>query len=288
MNERYALHHEGTWFYYLSGDALSAEVLADGVPMTGLGNTHRAGWWAADHEATVITLRKPRHPLTLSYRLRDPSTESERFPATLSTQDYQDRSGDDDDVFWRLYEPVTQEQEPEVTAVEGPWLRLDGEPPADDGRSWKANLPYALANRREYLHLFPGYMPGFREHMQEIIKALPHVRHVFEAKRGTLVYGLEVTLEVPFDQPVTEYRPARNRDGSPSRSRAGRTVPKMATRKLDLPVPYRIDGPDRATAAAEWDRREADLLAVIEGASVAACAACGGCGYVPTDAGVAP
>ena len=100
-----------------------------------------------------------------------------------------------------------------------------------------------------------------------------------------MVTGLDVTLEVPFDQPVTEFRPAHNRDGSRSRSRKGSTVTLMATRKLEVTVPYRIDGPDRAAAAAEWDRREAELIATVTSASIAACSACRGYGYVHTGPG---
>lgn len=291
MNERYALHHGGTWFYYLGGDALGCEALADGTPMTSLGQDHRAGWWAADHEAAAITLRKPRRPLTLSYRLRDRSALSQRYPAELSLEDWELRTSGEDGAdraaLYHLYESVTEDQDPEVTEAKGPWLRLDGEPPPDDGHSWTATLPSALGNRREYLHLFPGYMPGFRGHMTEAIKALPLVRYVLDATRGNQVYGLRVTLEVPFDKPVTDYQPARNLDGTVSRSRKGRTVQVMATRKLELAVPYRIDGTDRASAAAEWDRRKAGLLAAIEAASVTACSACEGRGYVETGPGAA-
>jgi len=282
VNERYVLHHDGMWFYYLGAAGLGAQVLADGAAMTELGRDHRAGWWAADHEAATVTISTPRHPLTIGYRLKDASTASERFPAELAVEDYEARRPQDGDVIFHLYERITQEQEPIITGDPGPWLRLEGQPRPDDGRSWMASLPYQLHNRGEYLHLFPGYMPGFRDHMQQVLKTQPRVRYVFEAKRLTQVYGLEVTLQVPFDQPVTEYRPALNRDGSTSRSRNGRTVPVMASRKVTLTVPYRIDGETRAQAAAEWNRREAELLATIASASVAACSACGGHGYVHT------
>lgn len=287
MNERYVLHHDGTWFYYLTpprapfGEVNSGEFRADGEPMI----LTRDNWWATDHEAKVITYHARLRPLTTGYRLKDASAESEMFPAELTSQEYHDRSGEDDDVMWRLYDPVTQEREPETTEIEGPWLRLDGEPPPSDGHRWTASLPSVLANHPEYLHLFPGYIIGFREHMKKVLQKLPRVRYVLDLKHGTQVYGLEVHLEIPFDQPLTEYRPALNLDGSVSRSRKGRTVAKTATRKLSLGIPYRIDGPDRATAVAEWDRREAEAIAAVEAASVAACSACGGHGYVPTGTG---
>lgn len=285
MTGRYVLRHEDSWFYYLPEVAHSfprgAEPRADGEPMTACATP---GWWSAGHEGAEITIVTPGRGVITGYRLDDPATASERYPLELTEAEYdQWRDLDDDELVFQLYSAVTVPGEPQAVPVDGPWLRLDGEPQPDDGRSWIAELPYELRYRTEYRHLFPGYLVGFRDAMGSIVKALPGVRFVLPAKRyagSSETVGFDVTIEVPFDKPQSEYKPARNLDGSRSRSRKGRTVPVLATRHLVLTVPYRIDAANRALAAAEWDRREAEIRAAVAEVSVAACSACMGHGYV--------
>ena len=285
MSDRYVLHDDGTWFYYLTEPRAryappGIEVLADDEPMHAC---ELDGWWRATHEATAISVVRPQPDRTTGYRLADPDAVSARYPASLTVDEYTERrnaSEAEGEVLYRMYERDTEPMPPTVEEISGPWLRLDGTPPAQDGRTWTAKLPAELSYRPEYLHLFPGYMPGFRDHMSELLKRQPHVQYVFDWKSGGQVYGLQVTLQIPFDQPVREQRPALNRNGTRSRSRKPRTVAVTATRRLDLPVPFRIDAPNRAAAVAEWNRLEADLLAVVADASVVACHACRGHGYV--------
>lgn len=281
MNDRFVLHDDGVWMYYL-GDDIPANYLqtplvpeADGQPMTQL---QQPGWWATDHEAATISVRKPVPPATVGYRLRDLSAASEKFPAYLTVAEWDVRD-DHPDVLWELYEAVIEPQPDEVITVDGPWLRLDGAPPPDDGRTWTPRLPDALRHRPEYHHLFPGYMPRFREHIKQLAERHPRKDIVlldFNGRRG-----VHITLRVPFDQPVTEYRPARNLDGSVSRSRKGKTVTVTARRELLLDVPERIAGANRAEAAARWDELTAHYQALLDEASVAACSHCKGHGYVP-------
>lgn len=286
MTGRYVLHHEGTWFYYLAvlaSHAVNGTPLADGEPMTPCGS---AGWYCTGREASAVAIRHLPCDEITGYRITDPETVSARYPAELSVAEWATRREDESEseVLWRLYDAVREPREPAVTPVEGEWLRMDGEPPPDDGRSWVAKLPYELQYRTEYLHLFPGYMPDFRERMTAMVKGLPRVRYVFDLKHwpNSAPHGLEVTVEVPYDKPQSEYRAATNLDGTRSRSRKGRTVTVLAARKLEIPVPYRIDGPDRAAAAAGWDRRETEIRAAVAEASVTACSACMGTGHVIT------
>ncbi|HET9893752.1 MAG TPA: hypothetical protein VFQ44_02350 [Streptosporangiaceae bacterium] len=277
---KYVLHHDGTWFYYLGRqyDFKFSRPHADGETMTQVWET---GWFSTDHEAEVISMVSQALGDVTGYTLDDPDRESVRYPRTLTPDEYSSRFDYDDDDRM-LYSAVRRAGTVIGRVVEGPWLRLDGEPPPDDGHSWVAELPYELQYRHEYRHLFPGYMPGFRDAMGQMIKSLPHVRYCFPAKRLEQQYGFEVTLEIPFDKPQSEYRPALNRDGSESRSRRGRMVPVKVTRRLEFTVPYVIKAANRAAAAAEWDRRETEIREAIAGASVAACSACMGHGYVIT------
>lgn len=274
VNTRFVLHDGDLWMYHLSDrNGHSQFALADGEPMTDLGG----GWWAADHEAAEVALSIPQPYRIVGYRLSKPDAESDRFPASLTPEEYCQRV-DADEVYYSLYVRETEQVPNEITVVEGPWIRLDGAPPPADGRSWRANLPSELRHRPEYHHLFPGHMPGLRDHIEELARANPRVRHVLVDYQGRR--GLDIGLEVPFDQPIYEYRPARNRDGGISRSRNGRNVAVTARRSLLLDVPQRVAGSNRAEAAAEWDRQVAEWTAAIDGASVKACSACRGHGHV--------
>lgn len=283
VNERFVLRDDdGTWMYFLGDDIPpvyhGAPIVpeADGQPMTEL---LQPGWWATDHEATAITLRRPVPAKTVGYRLRSLSAKSEQFPAELTVDEWRDH-GADRDLLWSLYTSVTEPQPDEILTVDGPWLRLDGSPPpVDDDRTWLARLPDALRNRPEYHHLVPGHMPGFRDHIEQLAKRHPRADIVLKDFQG--VRGIHVTLRVPFDPPITEYRPARNRNGAVSRSRKGKTVTVTAQRKLLLDVPDRITGATRADAAARWAELTAHYQALLDEAAVAACSHCRGHGYVP-------
>ncbi|TDD31679.1 hypothetical protein E1287_25805 [Actinomadura sp. KC06] len=281
MNERFVLCDGGLWMYYLGargklswrGEPIVPD--ADGQPMSRLS---APGWWATNHEATTITVRKPVPAKTIGYRLTDPMTASERFPNTLTLAEWESRSPND--VEWELYTAVTEPQPDEVITIDGPWLRLDGTPPpTDDDRTWVPRLPDALRNRPEYYHLFPGELVGFRDHIKQLAQAHRYKQFVFLDHKGKP--GVYVSLQVPFDQPITEYRPALNRDGSGSRPRKGKTVTVTARRELVLDVPHRIAGANRAEAAARWDELTAHYQALLDEASVAACSHCRGHGYVP-------
>ncbi|NEA22641.1 hypothetical protein [Actinomadura bangladeshensis] len=287
MNDRFVLHDDGVWMYHLGADIPTVYggglpvPEADGQPMIGL---QAPGWWATDHEAATITVRRSVPPATTGYRLRDDSAASTKFPAALTPDEWENHDADRD-LLWDLYTTVTEPQPDVVIAIDGPWLRLDGTPPPDDdSRTWVPRLPDALRNRPEYHHLFPGHMPGFRDHIKRLAERHRHVEHVFTDYQGRR--GLTVILKVPFDQPVTEYRPARNNNGSVSRSRKGRTVTVYARRELLLDVHDRtvIQGDARAEAAARWDEQTAHYTALLDEASVAACSHCKGHGYVPSGA----
>ena len=283
--QRFVLHDDGVWMYYLGDDIRPSYQHtpivpdADGQPMTAL---QIPGWWATDHEATSITARWPVPAKTIGYRLDDPDAASVKYPLDLSCAEWEQRSDDDDGEkirLWELYSRVTEPQPDESATIEGPWLRLDGTPPPPaDGRKWAARLPDALRYRPEYQHLFPGYLTGFREHIKRLAEQHRYKQFVFLDYNGQR--GISVILQVPFDQPVTEYRPARNQDGSVSRSRKGRTATVYARRELLLDVPERIAGVTRAEAAARWDELTAHYQALLDEASVAACSHCHGHGYV--------
>jgi hypothetical protein len=278
--DRYVLHHQGTWFLHIGYLSTGERIIVDGRPAD---QTQHAGWVATDHEPVEVVKVGPPQRQRVRYRLTEGMAPSERFPAELTIEDYVHRTGEDsttyDAAVASVYEAEWETLPAVVTPIEGPWLRLDGEPPPVDGHSWVASLPYALQYRTEYLHLFSGYLTGFPEAVAAAInKALglvglgPAAIGSAYVKHGTT--EVHLAKRVPFDPPVT--KPVR----------AGRrwiSEERTVTRYLDWKVPARIAGATRAEACAEWDRRIAEIVAEAKAATAAACGHCQGRGYISID-----
>ena len=276
VNQRYVLHHDGTWMYYVArvGDRpvqatwRGVALFADGQPMTSL----RDGWWATDHEAGEITAEIDRADEITGYRLADPDAESARYPAALTVEEFRAQADHDPDLLHSLYEAAREPREPLREVIDGPWLALEGEPPGDDPRDWRADLAHELTQRPEFRHLFPGYLTGFREHMKEALQR--RARYVFDRPGGQL----EVIVHLPYEPPVTRQVPEIGRNGRELKRK--RTVREEASRTLLLHIPDRVPGVNRAAAEAEWDRLEAEFLTAVDSLKVVACGHCRGTGVV--------
>lgn len=278
-------HPDGRWLYHLPTTLKwnAPSALADGQPMTRI--AEKSPWWSADHEATRITLVTANRPKPTGYFLRDTDALSVRYPAELTVEEWTDRiagaSDGEEEALYRLYRVETADQDPTETHIDGPFVVLDGtEPPAPGGPDWTVNLVDAITQRPEYRHLFPGYLSGLVEHVYKKINTMRYVRYCFNGFQG--VPGIHVTLEVPFEQPVTRWQANLGRKLQELKS--GRNVPVTVTRKLILPVPNRVSGLTHAAALAEWDRQVERWTGLIAEASVAACNHCHGTGHIPVGA----
>ncbi|MFD8384323.1 hypothetical protein ACFV2X_38375 [Streptomyces sp. NPDC059679] len=285
----YAIQHpDGRWLYHLPGDTQWGQpqrtgVYADGQPMTQL--TKDSPWWVTDHQAQRITATYQPNPKTTGYTLKDPDTASVRYPARLTVDEWkarrEDATDDEHERLWSLYQSVVEPQDEYEEEIEGSWVPLEGSEPRDsDSLPWIVEIAYGITQRPEYAHCFPGYIDGLRDHLHKLIKHRHGVRHCFDGYQGQP--GLHVTLEVPFDKPVTRWQARIGRNGQKLKS--GRDVPVTVDRRLVLPVPPRVHGPNYATAQAEWEQQVEFWLGIVEEASVKACNACGGTGHVPDGA----
>ncbi|MFB7649364.1 hypothetical protein ACFC0S_16100 [Streptomyces sp. NPDC056084] len=281
---RYALHlPDGRWAYHLPEPdrrpGTRTGLYADGETVKRLTPIvdAKGNWYTSDHLAEKITAVYQPLPETVGYELSDPTALSTRYPATLTPEEWNERSVDHDE-YWGLYKRVTRDRTPVEHVYEGPFLPLEGrQPPAPDEPQWRADLPIELTQRAEYRHLFPGHIPGLKQYLEGQIEQMPRVLYCFVDYQG--VPGIHVTVRVPFDQPRTKFRADTGRRGQPLKS--GRTVPVLVDRRLELPVPAAVPGPNYETALADWDRQVAFWLAQVEEAAVAACSSCDGKGYVP-------
>ncbi|MFE9812348.1 hypothetical protein [Streptomyces sp. NPDC005548] len=276
----YALRHpDGRYLYHLPTPdefryTQHTGAFADGQAMQALSS----GWWAADREATQITATALPQAKTTGYKLRTPDVESVRYPATLTPDAWEYRTEDEDNL-WELYTSVKEEQPPAIEYVyDGPIQVLDGrEPPRADEPQWVASLPHVLASRPEYLHLFPGHIPGLTTHLMKVFEAMPRVQHVFVNFQNRP--GVYVSVRVPYDEPQTTWRADIGRKGQKLKS--GRTVPVMVSRSVTLPISDRVAADTYVEALALWEQQVAYWTGVVEEATVAACSHCDGKGYVP-------
>lgn len=278
----YALRHpDGSFLYHLPKPDTSdfkyetlTGAYADGQPMERL----HGDWWSAPSEAGELKVTAQPRPKTVGYRLTDPAAESVRYPAALTLDVWQERRDREGDTLWELYDSVQEDQPGLEYVYDGPVMVLEGrEPPGPDDLQWKAQLPHTLASRPEYLHLFPGRIPGLRAHLYEVIKGMPRVRHCFDGYHGYT--GLHVVVEVPFDKPQTRWQADLSRRTSKP-LKTGRNVPVVVTRNLNLPVPASVPGENYEAGLRNWGQQVEFWLSVVRDASVAACSACNGTGHV--------
>lgn len=277
-----ALAHEGRIYYWLPGItthsggrwiARAGDLEEELTRLEGNLNV-RTNWWAGTVDAEQLVLVRPQRPRTVAYRLTDPTTESVRFPAEFTPEQWQERlgAGGEDSPEYALYDAVTEPVPDVVTVHEGPWLRADGPPPPADGRAWFASLPSELSRHRALLHLFPGELGGFREHLAARLKEIPNVDGVYTSS------GFSVSVQVPYDPPRFAWKGRLLSSGKRSK-REGREVQQLHRRFEEFRPPDRVAGVNRADAAARWDALVEEWVALItEMATARPCSACNGTG----------
>ncbi|MEY9839525.1 hypothetical protein [Streptacidiphilus sp. EB103A] len=283
--EQYALAlPDGRWLYHLPPERGQAhqliEMRADGQTMT----RWNAGshWWATDRQAQCLTALLQPGPEIIGHRLREPDAVSERYPGELTPEQWRDRqavgSREERDVLYELYSPLSRDQEPTEHELPSPVRVLEGcEPPGPGDPPWVASLPSSLANRPEYLHCFPGRIPGLRAHVKAQVQAMRHVAYCFDGSAGE-PDGLYVGIRVPFDRPKSRWQPDRGRRGQDLKR--GREVPVLAEQRMYLPVPADVVAPTYGEALAAWHQQTAFWIDIARAANVKACNGCGGRGYV--------
>lgn len=279
----YALKHpDGRHIYNLPlpskktgfGAPRIVSLTADTQEMTHL----RGDWWTAPNAATRFTATFQPKEVVTGYALDDPSAESSRYPATLTPEERRDRPDGEDEILWQLYSPTLTKIPGETHTWDGPVVYMEGrEPPQGDEPQWIADLPHQLADRPEYLHLFPGRIPGLREHVYQILDRRPGILHCFKNYNGNS--GIHVAIEVGYDKPRTRWlRNISRRTGKPLKT--GKNVPEKVTRRIDLPVPTQVTGENYEQALTEWNRQVEFWIEVVDSATVKACSACNGTGHV--------
>lgn len=278
-------HPDGRYLYSVSTGAARSSwgpanrllygKLADGTTVAT--NHLRDTWYASENELASIVVETARPNETIGYKLNDSSALSVRFPEKLSPEEFQTRCDEDDELFYSMYDRITQSVAPTRETFEGPWPVMEGREPPNPGEPrWIAKLPYELSQRPEYLHLFPGSIPGLKEHLHEVVKGLPRVEHCFDGYKNYT--GLHVTVMVPYNPGMTNWVRYTGSSGKPLKR--GRNVTQHKRRVLQLPVPDRVTGENYEDALRKWDEQVQYWVGVVEDASVTACGHCMGDGFI--------
>lgn len=284
--DQYAIHHpDGRWLYYLpnphhQSESLRKGVFADGDPMTAvdLGGRYSSGWWATHRQAGEITAVYGSYATVTGHRLRETAALSERYPATLTPEEWRDH---DDDNMHRFYETLTEPAEDKTHVYDGPFVVLESAGPAHTGDlAWVADLPASLSQRPEYAHCFPGYIPGLVSYVRELAQRMPHVEHAFVANRPGDPPGIKIHIRVPFADPKYTFVHDTNHQGR--KLKRGREIAQTVTDSFHLPVRDRVHGADFAEARRKWDEEVKMWTSIVRGADIAACNTCDGKGRITT------
>jgi hypothetical protein len=268
--QRYALAADGGWWYFLDGtagygrwrDPEGTKVVGpDDEPLT---PGERPGWWfaAGDRLASATILSAGTRPLLRADRKEGTETLLDSvLPATLTPEEWAEKRevGMDDEVsatallYRSAYVPVHGERTIIRSEVDlSDCIELVAHPPGaiPAGATWHSNLPYELRERNEYLHLFPGYLTGFRDVVAKRLSQLPHVSSYNQSD-------------------FTVFAPVK-----------GQTCEMVKAGYIKSP-PYRIDGDNLDAAAAQWGRFLASYVEKVEASTrTGTCPTCKGTGDV--------
>lgn len=294
MSERYALldlpdgpdDGEARWWLYLQTSG-GTPYLNDREMTPGA----VAGWWsspvgglAEQPDTWTVEVEKPGGTVTTHY-VRTLETSDDAYPEQLTVEQYVSRR-DEDDVAYdprvqALYTAIREDQPPVREPVEGPWLRLDGEPPPDDGLTWMANLPYTLRERREYGHLFPGKLLGFIDALREALNAIGDGVDAYTSAGKIDVY---IKVWLPKRPPVQdEAKPILSGlSRTEKRRRAAQlsSTEERITRHLAFHAIDHVGGLNRAEAKQHWDDLLNARVGYVQALVSSPCPTCGGHGFI--------
>lgn len=232
---------------------------------------------AADHKLTTVTWTGRPVSRTLRYELNDPATASEKFRRVITTAEFAALSEEDEDLAWRLYRRVAEEQPGEQHTADFTHYQVltgGGLDQHTDYR-WYDGVGHELFAPFGYLR--PGQLHGVWEYVAGALRPLPHVKNVYVNATELAVY-----LSLPWDEPQTWWRDRYGTSGKKLRGQE-KVVSTHVDKRLELRPPRAIFAENKAAAVAKLDRLIADLVEQVQGMNVTACSSCKGNGYITSD-----
>lgn len=187
-------------------------------------------------------------------------------------------------LFRAAYERVTEPQPDQVGSVsfEG-WRELPGEPDPDPLRSWVVADPSLLAIYGPHTaHLWPGYLPGLRARVYELLRADPRVQYVFDGERhrDQPQGSLQTTVQIPWATPKTELRTQYGYSGRKLKGKRPVPAPIAHSATTTVRVPSGLSAPTKADAITAWHTVVNGYLEQLVPVDVVACNHCDGHGHL--------
>lgn len=269
------------WWVFLKGIG-SRTASVGGVPLE---PAAVSGWYHAPHDfdpdSSVVEVERPSRWKTVGYHLAISGASLDGYERDLDTEEYEELCEDDARAS-ALYEPTREEEPAEIEEVRGPWLVIDGSPPPQTERQWRASLPWELRYQPEYLHLFPGHLDGFRAAAKEALEAVDGVSAYISSGGPISVY---VKLALPRLDPLEKWEAGPNLRGSSARARRRllerhNSGIQQVTRSLEIPCADNIYGATLVEGLVAWDESLAEIVAYVRAIVAQRCPTCEGRGFV--------
>lgn len=229
---------------------------------------------AADHKLTTVTWTGRPTSRTLGYELNDPATASERYPASVTPQQFAALAEVDEELTWRLYHRITEDRPGEQHTADFTHHQVltGGGLDQHTDHRWFNGAGHELF--APFGHLRPGQLHGVWDYIAHALRPLPHVKNVYT--NGT---EISVYLSLPWDEPQTWWRDRYGVSGKKLRGQE-KAVSTHVDKRLELRPPRVIFAENKAAAVAELDRIVAELVGQVRGMNVVACSSCKGNGYI--------
>lgn len=256
----YLLNDGDDWFIHITGYYSDSTLHVDGEPAKiapASEGSNYDRWWMVDHKPKRMEMVGKPTKRTVAYRLPE-GTVIEGFEREMTAAEWRARFWDSDeyeysDARGKLYEQIEEDVPPKVDPLDVPVLVLEGQPDPLKGWGWTATLPSALRYRTEYLHLFPGFLSGFREAAKKRLEALPDLAINFYTHNSTP--SIFVTAK--------------------GEKRSGYLYTND-----HYPCPDRIEGANKAAAISAW-REKLDAIEADVREKSTVCPHCDGTGIEP-------
>jgi hypothetical protein len=228
----------------------------------------------ADHKLTTVTWTGRPVSRTLGYELADPAAVSEKFPASITPDEFRALAEEDEDLAWRLYRRVAEDRPGEQHAADFTHHQVLANGGLDEHTQyrWYNGVGHELFAPFE--HLRPGQLHGVWDYVAEVLRPLPHVKTVYTNGTEIAVY-----LSLPWDEPQTWWRDRYGVNGKKLRGQE-KVVSTHVDKRLELRLPRAIFADSKAAAVAKLDRLIADTVEAVRGMNVTACSTCKGHGYI--------
>lgn len=252
-------------------------------------------WLVAPGPVESVTFAGIDGRESAGHTLIDADAASAKFPAHLTDAEWRERGfGNEDDpdgymatrIYrhdWRVIPGAP------TTHLTSGLTEIPGTVDEHPDRPWTADQPMSLVYSRNYHHLFPGRMHGFREAVLEALTAEYGQKTGYLNSTGALYdwngsHGkqIEVTLRLDYDTPQWATQEKRTRGGRKSR------VTEKVKRTRDVVVNVNlgkgtyIEAASKAEAVEKFDRAVTAWVEWVRSHRMTVCSHCDGHGAVST------